>query len=588
MIDRYRPMVSRDDPFVAVSWKSTRAFKTGTQRSEKPLFANKVAPCRQACPIGIDIPTAFHLASEGDIDGALRTFLEENPLPGVCGRVCYHPCESECNRGSLDEPIGIRTLERFASDHGKADIAGDGAADSKKGKIAVIGSGPAGLSACYHMARSGYHVTLIEARAELGGMLRYGIPPYRLPRSVLNCEIERIISLGITTQVATRAGEDISWEELRSFDALFLSVGLQEGRFLPELNVPGAGMITGLDFLADPWRWSREDDTNKVLIVGGGNVAIDAARTLIRIRRGRASTITVVCPEPREHMPALPEEIAEALEEGITIVNGWAPHRLNEDGGRPISLDFRSAEVRRDRETGNVEVTTVGRETRGYPVDMIIVAIGQHMRADSLPAGIDIKDGKIVTDQFGRTSLPEVFAGGDAIGGRAFVADAVADGKRGAAAISCFLEGRAIENELQIHRVGQGPAFSIEHYMRGGPGKDAGSLKRVVTFEDLNTLFFSERARRDQERLQPKVRSKCFDEVSPGLDPSAMIEEISRCFRCGICIDCGICLDFCPDLSIIKDAESGIYSFDPDYCKGCGVCSVACPRGIIQMVGERS
>jgi NADPH-dependent glutamate synthase beta subunit-like oxidoreductase len=587
MVKQYRPKWSRDDPFVAVSSESSRVFKTGTQRSEKPLFINKLAPCREACPIGIDIPTAFHLASKGDIDGALRAFLQENPLPGICGRVCYHPCESECNRGNFDEPIGIRSLERFASEHGKADISGDLLAGSNKGEIAVIGSGPAGLSACYHLARFGYRVTLFEARPELGGMLRYGIPRYRLPRSVLDREISRILSLGIHTQLDTTVGEDISWEELRSFDALFLSVGLQGGESLPDLNAPGTAIITGLDLLADPGRWSLEDDTNKALIIGGGNVAIDAARTLIRIRRGRGSNITVVCPESRDQMLALPEEIAEALEEGLTIVNGWVPHRLQKDGGRLISLDFQRAEVRIDKETGSVEITAVGGETQAYPVDTIIVAIGQHMRADSLPPGIDIEDGNIVADRFGRTSLPHVFAGGDVIGGRAFVADAVADGKRGAVAISCFLEGRAIEEEVRIHGVGKGQAFSAEGYMRGSE-KDTGALKTAVTSEHINTLFFSECARRNPERLMPEARRKNFDEVASGLEPSAMAEEVSRCFVCGTCIDCEICMDFCPDISIIKDARSGIYSFDADYCKGCGVCSVACPRGVVEMAGERS
>jgi NADPH-dependent glutamate synthase beta subunit-like oxidoreductase/Pyruvate/2-oxoacid:ferredoxin oxidoreductase delta subunit len=587
MVKHYQPHLNRDDPFVAISLQSSRVFKTGDQRSEKPLFSNKIAPCRQACPIGIDIPTAFHLVSKGDIDGALQAFLRENPLPGVCGRVCYHPCEAECNRGNFDEPVGVRGLERFVSDHGNADITADGAAGSKKEEIAVIGSGPAGLSASYHLARLGYHVTLFEAMPELGGMLRYGIPPYRLPRSILEREIKRILSLGVHAQLENTAGKDISWKELRSFDAIFLSVGLQAGKSIPELNAHGAAVITGLDFLADPWRWSLEDDRKKVLIIGGGNVAIDAARTLMRIRRGGVSNITLVCPESRDQMPALPEEIEEAEEEGLSVVNGWAPHRLHKDGDRPISLHCKRAEVLIDKETGSLEITTVGREIQGYPVDTIIVAIGQYLRTHSLPPGIDIQDGTIVTDRFGFTSLPRVFAGGDATGGRAFVADAVADGKRGALAISCSLEGRDIEEALQLSGVGQGRAFSIEHYNRRGSEKDTGALKTVITYEHINTLFFSERPRRDPERLQPEARRKSFDEVASGLEPSVMADEATRCFRCGTCIDCEICLDFCPDLSIVKDAISGIYGFDPDYCKGCGICSVACPRGVIEMVGER-
>jgi NADPH-dependent glutamate synthase beta subunit-like oxidoreductase len=428
-------------------------------------------------------------------------------------------------------------------------------------------------------------VTLFEAHAELGGMLRYGIPPYRLPRSVLDREIERILSLGIRTKIKTTAGEDVPWEELRSFDALFLSLGFQQGNTLPDINAQETKSITGLEFLSDPWRWSLEDDENKVLIIGGGNVAIDAARTLLRIRKGRGRNITVVCPESREQMPALPEEIAEALEEGITIVNGWAPHRLHQDGSRPISLDFLRAEVRRDKETGRAEIATVGRKTRGYQVDAIIVAIGQHMRIDRLPVGIEINNGNIVTDRCGRTSLANVFAGGDAVGGRAFVADAIASGKKAALAISFFLEGRDIGHEFKARGIAEGRTYSFSDHTKASE-RETVDFNTVLSFDRINTLFFSEGARRDPDRLQPEARVKGFDEVTLGLEPSAMAEEVSRCFRCGTCIDCEICRDFCPDISIIKDARSGIYSFDPDYCKGCGVCSVACPRGVIEMVGE--
>ncbi|MBC8443539.1 MAG: FAD-dependent oxidoreductase [Deltaproteobacteria bacterium] len=181
MLKNYRPVLDLNDPFVAISSNRTHVFKTGNQRSAIPVFSNKIAPCRHACPIGIDIPAAFQRASDGDYEGALRIFLQDNPLPGVCGRVCYHPCETQCNRSQFDESLNIRSLERFVADQAQFDITQDLILPSKNKKIAVIGSGPAGLSAAYHLTRLGYHVTLIEARSKLGGMLRYGIPPYRLP-----------------------------------------------------------------------------------------------------------------------------------------------------------------------------------------------------------------------------------------------------------------------------------------------------------------------------------------------------------------------------------------------------------------------
>jgi NADPH-dependent glutamate synthase beta subunit-like oxidoreductase len=585
MVRQYRAGLHKNEPFLAISSDSSLVFKTGGQRSERPLFVTKVAPCRYACPIGIDIPMAFYLASKGDIDGALRVYLQENPLPGVCGRVCYHPCEMECNRGNFDEPINTRSFERFLSDHGQVDLKGDISIHSKKGKTAVIGSGPAGLSAGYHLARLGYHVTLFEAKSELGGMLRYGIPSYRLPRSILDSEIERIHSLGIQIGLETTLGKDLTWKDLESFDAVFISIGLQSGKILFETDGSEDDILTGVDFLADPQKWSLEDDTQKTLIIGGGNVAIDVARTLLRLRQGKGNNISVLCPESRDQMPALPEEVKEASEEGITILNGWAPHKLHRGKGGAFSLDFCRAEVKIDEESGTVEIIRVGDEIQKHMVDRIIVAIGQTMKSDNLPARIEIKRGRIVTDRFGRTSLPKVFAGGDAIGGKPFVADAIAGGKMGAFAISCFLEDRDIEAEFQTHQMGNSQTFSLQYFIER-PERNPVDLRKVVSFDQINTLFFMESPRNDPDKLEPETRKRTFEEVICGFDHARMEREISRCFKCGTCIDCEICLDFCPDISIIKDARLGIYSFDSDYCKGCGVCSVACPRNVIEMVRE--
>lgn len=586
MLSKYRPQLRRDNPFLPMSSSNSLIFKTGAQRSERPVFINKVAPCRHACPIAIDIPTAFHLASGGDIDGALRTYLKDNPLPGVCGRVCYHPCEVECNRGDFDESVNIRSLERFLSDRGQVDVRENVPIHSREQTIAVIGSGPAGLSAAYHLARSGYRVTIFEGRPELGGMLRYGIPSYRLPRAVVDREIERIVSLGIQTRPSTTVGKEVSWKDLELFDAIFLSVGLQSGKIPFEAEAPGKDILTGLDFLAHPQQWDLDDESLKTLIIGGGNVAIDVARTLVRLRRGNGTNITVVCPESRDQMSALEEEVDEAAEEGITILPGWAPHVLHRENGQPVSLDFFRAAVTIDETSGAIEIKRAGEEIRHHRADKIIIAIGQNVRSDSLPPGIEINNGRIVTDRYGSTSLPRVFAGGDATGEKAFVADAVASGKRVALAISCFLEGRDLDAVFENCRIVESQGFSFHRFM-GEEDEDSVDLRSVVPFNRINTLFFLESPRNNPERLEPEARKSSFEEVTRGLEPSQMEEEIARCFRCGTCIDCGACLDFCPDLSIIKDARAGIYSFDADYCKGCGVCSVACARGVVEMVSEK-
>jgi NADPH-dependent glutamate synthase beta subunit-like oxidoreductase len=582
MIHRLRPRLDPKKPFVAISSETSLDFKTGAQRSERPVFVNKIAPCRHACPIGINIPAAFHLAANGDIDGALQVYLQDNPLPGVCGRVCYHPCETKCNRGEYDDPVNIRSFERFLADNGRVDVAVLSSPYAGDKKVAVVGSGPAGLSAAYHLARMGCRITLFEVRPALGGMLRYGIPSYRLPRSVLDKEIDRILDLGIEVKPNTTVGDNLPWSGLDEYDAVFLSTGLHQGKRL--FSSPGLRdrVFTGVDFLSDPKGSPLKDPGQKTLVIGGGNVAVDAARTLFRIRSGQGEGITLICPESREQMQALPDDLAEAMEEGLHVHNGWVPVEVKEGAQSPIAVGFRQAEVERDETTGQIDVRPVGDSFRQYETDHIIVAVGQDLGTGVLPEQVDISSDHIAIDSYGRTSRAKFFAGGDAAGSKAFVADAIAAGKLGALAIACAFQDEDAEEQFKAWQLGTSKAFSFQHFMQRSL-MEPGNLKQVVAYDEINTLFFPPRPRVSPAKEAVQTRKADFSEVVKGIHPTEMSLEIARCFNCGTCIDCGNCMDFCPDVSILKDAGSGTYDFDADYCKGCGVCSVACPRNIITM-----
>ena len=536
-------------PFaITLNIGSSLANHTGSWRSERPVYVNRMPPCNNACPAGEDVQGWLYEGESGNYEQAWRNLVRDNPFPAIMGRICYHPCQSACNRADVDEAVGINSVERFL---------GDQAIDKgwqfvpptvKSGRrILVVGSGPSGLSAAYHLAMKGHEVVIRESAAEPGGMMRYGIPAYRLPREVLDAEISRLVNLGVRIECNTKVENPESALE-SGFDALFLAIGAHLGK---RAYIPAGDTVRILDAVSVLHMTADGEPPllgRRVVVYGGGNTALDAARTAKRLGAYEA---IVVYRRTKEKMPAHESELKEALEEGIVM--RWLSTIAWVNSGAVTIERMELDEAGMPQPTGEFE---------SLQADSVILALGQEVDLSIVEGveGISINDGVIEVNDFLMTGRDGIFAGGDAVPGERTATNAIGHGKHAARAINSWLEGR-----------------TFVHAPR----------PELATFDRLNTWYYSDAPKKVRPKLDAARRAESFAEVVQGLDEATALFEARRCLSCGNCFGCDNCFGVCPDNAVIKLAD-GKYEINLDYCKGCGICASECPCGAIDMVPERS
>ncbi len=540
-----------DLPFaITLSPGSSRVNRTGAWRTERPVYVDLMPPCNDVCPAGENIQRWLYHAEERDYETAWRELMRDNPFPAVMGRVCYHPCQTACNRATIDEAVGINSVERFLGDEALSrGWTVKVTAEPTGRRVLVVGAGPAGLAAAYHLRLLGHEVTVRDAGDQPGGMMRYGIPAYRLPRDILDLEIARLVDTGITLELGTEVRDLTAAMTEGGFDAAFLAIGAQLSKrtYLPAGD--SARVLDALGLLHDVATGERPQLGRTVVVYGGGNTAMDVARTA---RRLGATDALVVYRRTRERMPAELVEVEEAEQEGVQM--------------RWLSTIAYAGD-------GVVRVERMRLDDDGWPqptgeyddlsADSVILAIGQDVDQSVVTGveGIAMVDGSVQVGASMMTGRPGVFAGGDAVAEDRTVTSAVGQGKRAARQIDAWLRG-----------------VTYVHPTR----------PQLATADQLHPWYYSDAPRTVRERLETVRRLSTFDEVVQGLDEDTAVFEARRCLSCGNCFECDNCYGMCPDNAVIKLGPGKRFAIDLDYCKGCGICAAECPCGAITMVSEET
>ncbi len=565
--------------FISRSNITTEVNKTGSWRFMRPQYDEKTAPCSVACPAGEDIPRIEMLASRGLFKEALETILEENPFPSVCGHVCFYPCESACNRAELDEPVAINLLEKFLGNN----LSFKGIKPyieklpSKGKKVLIAGAGPAGLTAAYFLVRLGFECDVFESKKEPGGILRWGIPVYRLPEKLLKNEIKRIEDLGVKIHCEKPITKSLLKDIQNQYDAVFIGCGL--GRSIT-MNIPGEETASdGLDFLYKIRKGERISVHGSVAIIGGGNTAIDVARSLLRLD----AKPVIVYRRRKKDMPAFLSEVEMAIKEGVQLMEQLSPIRIMKDN-KDYVLTLQKMKVKGTGKSGRAIMVPDGSKTQELRIKKIFTALGTEPE-EGWYRKQNFEDKRlnlshcVLMDK----KLPLIY-GGDLTNEIKSVANAIASGKQAAIALdTLFQKGwNAIEDIITYCRVGIGPSLSMEIY-RGGARKTRNPF--AVSYKEINKDYFQPINRINTSSVFSEKSKKSFFEVDSIISNNSAIEEAQRCFNCGICNDCDNCRLFCPEVAVhLEDTRQ----INFDYCKGCGVCVVECPRNAMTLGEEKT
>lgn len=535
-------------PFaITLDPNSSLANHTGNWRTMKPIYVDRLPPCNHACPAGENIQAWLYQAEEGAYEEAWRRLVEDNPMPAIHGRVCYHPCESACSRGQLDEAVSIRAVERFLGDLAIKEGWRVLCAPSTGKKVLIVGAGPSGLSAAYHLTRMGHTVTIYEAADKVGGMMRYGIPSYRLPREIVDAEVGRLEAMDVMIRLNTRVEDLEATIKEEGAHATFLAVGAHLAR---RIEIPGYDAKRLLDaatFLqsmagASPIKLGR-----RVAVYGGGNTAIDVARTAERL----GAEPVIIYRRDETHAPVFKEELAEARDEGVRFQ--WLRSIAKVDDAK-LTLEVMELDQQgRPKPTGRFET---------IEADTLVLALGQKADTAFLRnlSGIRVlDDGTIEVDGHMMTGHPGLFAGGDMVPGEQSVSMATGHGKQAARHIDAYLRGTEYVKP---------PSHPL------------------ATFDRLNPWYYTDAEQSKPPTLVLARRRESFEEMVGGLDADTALLEARRCLSCGNCFECDNCYAVCPDNAVIKLGPGSRFAINYDYCKGCGLCAEECPCGAIDMVRE--